>query len=95
MGIQRPKWLEQVEGVLETLNEGVIVSDDGARILSVNSRFESMIGIPRAEIVGKEAYHFYSPEEADVIAKQKERGMRQGPIASNSSCRRKTGAACR
>ena len=32
MGIQRPEWLEQAEGVLETLNEGVIVSDDGARI---------------------------------------------------------------
>jgi PAS domain S-box-containing protein len=78
MGIQRPEWLEQVEGVLETLNEGVIVSDDGARILSVNSRFEGMIGIPRAEIIGKEAYHFYTPEEADVIAKQKERGMRLG-----------------
>jgi PAS domain S-box-containing protein len=79
MGIRRPEWLvEQVERVLETLNEGVIVSDDGARILSVNPRFEGMIGIPRAEIVGKEAYHFYSPEEADVIAKQKERGMRQG-----------------
>jgi hypothetical protein len=28
--------------------------------------------------VGKEAYHFYTLEEADVIAKQKERGMRQG-----------------
>jgi hypothetical protein len=24
MGIHRPEWLEQVEGVLETLNEGVI-----------------------------------------------------------------------
>jgi len=78
MGIHRLEWLEQVEGVLETLNEGVIVSDGDARILSVNSRFEGMIGMPRAEIVGKEAYHFYSPEEADVIAKQKERGMRQG-----------------
>ncbi len=78
MDIQKPEWLEQVEGVLETLNEGVIVSDEGARILSVNSRFEGMIGVPRAEIVGKEAYHFYSPEEASVIAKQKERGMRQG-----------------
>src|SRR5215472_7383657 len=78
MGIHRPEWLEQAEGVLETLNEGVIVTDDGARILSVNSRFEELIGMPRAEIVGKEAYHFYTPEEADVIAKQKERGMRQG-----------------
>jgi hypothetical protein len=34
MGIRRPEWLvEQVERVLETLNEGVIVSDDGARII--------------------------------------------------------------
>ncbi|HEY2117663.1 MAG TPA: SpoIIE family protein phosphatase [Candidatus Acidoferrum sp.] len=78
MGIQRPDWLLQVEGVLETLNEGVIVSDDGARILSVNSRFEAMIGIPREEVIGKEAYHFYSPDEANVIAKQKEKGMKQG-----------------
>src|SRR5215469_11284055 len=78
MDIHRPEWLEQVEGVLETLNEGVIVSDKDAQILSVNSRFEAMIGIPRAEIVGKKAYHFYSPEEADVIAKQRERGMRLG-----------------
>ena len=77
MGIHRPEWLGGGRSCV-TLNEGVIVSDDGARILSVNSRFEGMIGIPRAEIVGKEAYHFYSPEEADVIAKQKERGMRQG-----------------
>ena len=78
MGIHRPEWLEQAEGVLETLNEGVIVSDEDARILSVNSRFEGMIGMPRAEIVGKEAYHFYTPEEADVIAREKARGMRQG-----------------
>src|SRR6516165_8404462 len=78
MGIHRLEWLEQVEGVLETLNEGVIVTDEDAWILSVNSRFEGMIGMPRAEIVGKESYEFYSPEEADVIAKQKERGMRQG-----------------
>jgi sigma-B regulation protein RsbU (phosphoserine phosphatase) len=76
--IQKPEWLAHVEGVLETLNEGVIVSDDGARILSVNSRFEEMIGIPRTEIIGKEAYHFYSPDEAEVIAKQKEIGTRLG-----------------
>ena len=78
MGIQRPDWLQQVEGVLETLNGGVIVTDDGAHILSVNSRFEAMIGRPREEVIGKEAYHFYSPDEANVIAKQKEKGMKEG-----------------
>src|SRR5580700_8857005 len=78
VGIQQAEWLQQVERVLETLNEGVIVSDDLSRILSVNSRFEEMTGIPRKEIIGEEASHFYSPREADLIAKQKERGMRQG-----------------
>ncbi|HMD44353.1 MAG TPA: PAS domain-containing protein [Candidatus Acidoferrum sp.] len=95
MDIQKPEWLEQVEGVLETLNEGVIVSDEGARILSVNSRFEAMIGVPRAEIIGKEAYRFYSPKEADVIAKQRERGMKQGHTRFEFVLPKKMGVACR
>jgi PAS domain-containing protein len=60
MDIHRPAWLEQVEGVRETLNEGVIVSD-GARILSVNSRFEELIGMPRAENCGKRSLPFLYP----------------------------------
>jgi PAS domain S-box-containing protein len=58
MGIHGLEWLEQVEGVLETLNEGVIVSDGDARILSVNSRFEELIGMPRAENCGKRSLPF-------------------------------------
>jgi PAS domain S-box-containing protein len=61
MDIHRPEWLEQLESVLETLNEGVIVSDDGARILSVNSRFEELIGMPRAENCGKRSLPFLYP----------------------------------
>ena len=53
MGIHKPEWLEQVEGVLETLNEGVIVSDEDARILSVNSRFEGLIGMPEQKLSEK------------------------------------------
>ena len=38
-----PEWLAQLEGLLETLNEGVIVTDDCHRIVWVNSCFEEMI----------------------------------------------------
>src|SRR5271156_4333429 len=40
--IQPPEWLEQFEGLLETLNEGVIISDDCHNIVFVNSYFEEM-----------------------------------------------------
>ena len=47
---ERPEWLEQVEGLLESLNEGVIITDDCHRMLFVNSCFEEMIGRPAAEL---------------------------------------------
>src|ERR1700676_96743 len=42
LDIQPPEWLEQFEGLLETLNEGVIISDDCHNIVFVNSTFEEM-----------------------------------------------------
>ncbi len=47
-----PEWLEQVEGLLESLNEGVIITDDCHRMLFVNSCFEEMIGMPAVRTRG-------------------------------------------
>ena len=76
--IEKPDWLLPMEGILETLNEGVIVADDCARILFINSTFEAMTGMPREDVVGKDLHHFYSPEEADVILAHRERSIRDG-----------------
>jgi PAS domain S-box-containing protein len=78
MDIEKPEWLQQVEGVLETLNEGVIVADDCARILFANSNFLEMTGMSREEIVGVETMRFYTPEESLVIARQRERARQVG-----------------
>lgn len=48
MEIERPEWLEQIEGLLESLNEGVIIADECHRIVFVNSCLEEMIGGPLA-----------------------------------------------
>ncbi len=70
MQFEVPEWLEQVEGLLESLNEGVIITDDCHRMLFVNSCFEEMIGQPASELVGRVSSEFYSPEEFAFVLKQ-------------------------
>jgi PAS domain S-box-containing protein len=65
-----PGWIEQIEGLLESLNEGVIITDDCHRILFVNSCFEEMIGMASAELVGHPSSHFYTQDEFAFILKQ-------------------------
>lgn len=75
---EHPEWLEQIEGLLESLNEGVIITDDCHRILFANSCFEEMIGRPSAQLVGQTSSKFYTPEEFAFILKQVEIGQSTG-----------------
>jgi sigma-B regulation protein RsbU (phosphoserine phosphatase) len=70
---ERPEWLMQMEGLLESLNEGVIISDDCHRIVFANSNFEEMIGVPSEGLIGRESSHFYTPAESEFISRQIER----------------------
>jgi sigma-B regulation protein RsbU (phosphoserine phosphatase) len=71
--IERPEWLMQMEGLLETLNEGVIIADDCHRILFANSCFEEMTGVPAEQLMGRESSFFYSPEENQFLSRLIER----------------------
>jgi sigma-B regulation protein RsbU (phosphoserine phosphatase) len=73
-----PEWLEQIEGLLESLNEGVIITDDCHRILFVNSCLEEMIGRPAAELVGISSAQFYTADEFAFIEMQSERNAASG-----------------
>lgn len=75
---EKPEWLVHMEGILETINEGVIISDDCAHIVFANTSFTRMTGIAADELVGKDATHFYSPEEAAFLMRQREQGIRDG-----------------
>ena len=78
MDIDKPEWLLQMEAILETLNQGVIVSNDCQKILFVNSHLEEMTGIPASEVVGRTGSHLYSPEEYKFIEAQIVEGSRTG-----------------
>ena len=77
--MERPEWLQQVEGILETLNEGVLIADDCDRILFVNSVFEEMTGVPAAEIVGQDAGKlYYAPEDFALLQARRQKARALG-----------------
>ena len=49
----KPDWLVQMEGILETLNEGVMIVDDCNRIVFVNQCLVEMGGYPVEEVLGR------------------------------------------
>lgn len=78
MEIAKPEWLAQMEVILETLNEGVLIADDCDHVLFVNSVFEEMTGISRAEIVGRDPVELYSPEDHSVLQELRRKTRQMG-----------------
>ena len=65
--VEQPDWLLQIEGILESLNEGVLITDECQAIVFANSNLEEMSGRSREEFVGLDIYNVYTKDEADFI----------------------------
>jgi phosphoserine phosphatase RsbU/P len=76
--VEKPEWLAQMEGILETLNEGVLIVDDCQHFVFTNSAFEEMTGFSSGEMFGQDANSFYRPDELEILNTHRERGMRAG-----------------
>lgn len=76
--VEKPEWLAQMEGILETLNEGVMIVDDCEHFVFTNSAFQEMTGYSSDELFGQEASYFYTPEELAVLDAHRDRGLRIG-----------------
>jgi phosphoserine phosphatase RsbU/P len=63
-----PQSLQEMEPILETLNDGVVIADDSDQILFVNAVFEEMTGFPRSQIVGHDARQLYHRAEEFAFA---------------------------
>jgi sigma-B regulation protein RsbU (phosphoserine phosphatase) len=77
VNVERPEWLAHAERILETLNEGVVIADESDRFLFVNTVFEEMTGIPRDEMIGREAGHLYPRQEDYAVAQEIRKRIRQ------------------
>lgn len=78
MNLEKPEWLEQMEGILETLNEGVLIADDCQRFLFLNERMERLMGVQRSTVVGKTPEAIYKGDDFEFLQKQITRGREQG-----------------
>jgi PAS domain S-box-containing protein len=75
---ERPDWILQMEQVLETVNEGVLIADDCQRVVFVNSGFVRMTGMPAENLVGYATQLFYTAEEWAFLEKKIEESVRVG-----------------
>ncbi len=78
METEKPEWLEQMEGILEALNEGVLIVDDCNRMLFANDCIVQMCGYAAEELVGRTPAHFYSGADLDFLNSQIARGETEG-----------------
>lgn len=70
MAEEIPEWLGQMEGILEALNEGVLILDDCNKVIFVNECLAEMTGQPADELVGRMAGDFYSGDELAFLNAQ-------------------------
>lgn len=78
MEIHKPDWLAQMEGILEVLNEGVLVIDDCPLFIYANQRLLDMVGLPAEEVLGRGLDTFYQGDDLAFILRQREHGQRVG-----------------
>jgi sigma-B regulation protein RsbU (phosphoserine phosphatase) len=72
------EWLDGVVGILETLNQGVIINDDCGEIVFANSHYLQMMGLPADEVMGRKVTDLFPPEDVPALLQQIERRQRQG-----------------
>lgn len=75
-GIQKPDWLNQMESILETLNEGVVIVDDRLRVVFANDALLRLGGYQRGELLGRTPDAVFPPEDLPYLDRQYEIAQR-------------------
>jgi len=92
---ERPQSLQQMEPILETLNDGVVIADESDQILFVNTVFEEMTGIPRSEIIGHDARQLYDRAEEFALTQAfRQKTLEIGRSREEFLCPRKVAGDC-
>lgn len=76
--METPDWLRQMESILETLNEGVVIVDNQLRVIFANDAVIRLGGYERGELQGRTPNTIFPPEDLPHIMRQHEAGQRYG-----------------
>src|SRR5262249_28303070 len=81
MSSTQQEWLDQGAGVLETLNQGVIINDEHRRFVFRNSVVLEMIKLPLEELLGRSIAELFPPEDVprllEFIGRRETQGRAQ------------------
>ena len=72
------EWLDGVVGILESLNQGVLINNDCGEVVFANALYLKMAGYSADEFVGSKILSWYPPEDAQALQRQIERRQREG-----------------
>lgn len=81
MKTEQPEWTKQVAGILNAMNQGVIINDEQNKIVFANDLFLEMIKRPAEEVLGRSTADLYHAEDVPalmqrIVHRQKEgRGL--------------------
>ncbi|MCB5175500.1 ATP-binding protein [Microvirga lenta] len=78
---QRESRMHELESILDTATDGVIVLDETGRILSLNRSAEALFGYDQREVVGDAVTVLLSPE-SHIVALDYLEGLRSPGVAS-------------
>jgi len=74
----KPAWVEQVSGLLNAMNQGVIISDSENRIIFANDLFLEMIKRPAEEVIGHSAAELYHVEDRPALMERIAKRQKDG-----------------
>lgn len=72
------EWLDGVVGILETLNQGVIINDDCGEIIFANSHYLKMIGLSAEEVIGCKVTDLFPAEDVPALRQHIAHRQREG-----------------
>jgi len=76
--VQTPDWLRPMVGILEALNEGVVIVDDQVRVIFANEALIRLAGYERGQLQGRTPDSLFPPEDLPYVMAQHETGQRYG-----------------
>jgi PAS domain S-box-containing protein len=76
--LQQPDWLLQMEAILETLNEGVVIADDAIRIVFANEALLRLTGYERGELQGRMPEALFPAADIPYLMQQRAIAERSG-----------------
>ncbi len=72
------EWLDGVVGILESLNQGVLINNDCGDVVFANALYLKMVGKSADDVIGSKVTSWYPPEDSQALQRQIERRQREG-----------------